>query len=364
MFIAKKNILAIGIIIFLFAISKCISSCKTNRQSTHQSVINLGRYLFYDRRLSVNNTRSCGTCHNPQFAFTDGYKRSLGAFADLHQRNTQPLFNFTYLKYFTAADSNIRSALQQMENPLFNEHTIEMGAKGHETEILNRINKDAQYQTLFANADYTVDWQHIKKAISQFEESLISFNAPYDKFIAGNSNALNESEKKGKKLFFSTELACSSCHGGKNFSSPNMTEKNGDTLHYFNIGLYNIDGNGAYPFYDQGLLEHTKNKNDMGKFRVPSLRNLIYTAPYFHDGSAASLQEVISQYANGGRIFTDGIYKGNGNQSPFKHPSIKGFNISEEEKFNLISFLLTLSDSSFVKNPAYQNPFTEDETKY
>ena len=364
MFITRRNIVAISIIIFLFGMGKAISSCKTKKQSTNQAIIELGRYLFYDRRLSVNNTRSCGTCHNPQFAFTDGYKRSLGAFADLHQRNTQPLFNLSSLKYFTAADSGIHSALQQMENPLFNTHAIEMGAKGHEVEILNRINKDERYKVLFANAGYKADWEHIKKAISQFEENIFSLNAPYDKFTKGDTNALNASEKNSKQLFFSAQLKCASCHGGKNFSTPNIIEANGDTTHYFNIGLYNIDGNGAYPSYDQGLLERTKNKHDMGKFRVPTLRNLAYTAPYFHDGSAASLQEVITHYANGGRIIEDGINKGNGNKNPFKHPLVQGFTISEKQKLDLIEFLLSLSDSSFVKNEAYQNPFVEDETKY
>ncbi|MBK8609939.1 MAG: hypothetical protein IPL84_08325 [Chitinophagaceae bacterium] len=104
--------------------------------------IELGRFLFFDRRLSVNNTRSCGTCHNPQFAFTDGYKRSLGVYADLHQRNTQPLFNLAYLKYFTAADSTLQSSLQQMNNPLFNDHPAEMGVKGNEEKILQKIATD------------------------------------------------------------------------------------------------------------------------------------------------------------------------------------------------------------------------------
>ena len=128
--------------------------------------------------------------------------------------------------------------------------------------------------------------------------------------------------------------------------------------------MYNLDGKGAFPEYDQGLYEHTKNKNDIGKFRVPTLRNLAFTAPYFHDGSAASLQEVIDHYASGGRKIVDGVYKGNGNTNPNKHPLINGFNISSKEKIDLIEFLLSLSDSNFIKNPIYQNPFGADETKY
>ncbi len=342
--------------------SACNISSSKNEMQTNQ--IELGWYLFYDRRLSINNTRSCGTCHNPQFAFTDGYKRSLGAFADLHNRNTQPLFNLNNLKYLTAADSNIHSALQQIENPLFNEHVIEMGVKRHEVEILNRIITDSHYQSLFTKAGYSFNWKYIKLAISQFEQQLVSYNAPYDKFINGDTGALNASEKAGKNLFFSAALQCASCHGGKNFTTPIFTEKTKDTVYYYNIGLYNVNNNNEYPLYDQGLYEQTKNTNDMGKFRVPTLRNLAFTAPYFHDGSAASLQDVISHYASGGRIITSGEYIGNGNKNIFKHPFIKGFSLTEKEKLNLINFLLSLSDSSFVKNPLYQNPFTEDETKY
>ena len=350
----------------IIIITKSFSSCsiKSEANDKLKNQIELGRHLFFDRRLSVNNTRSCGTCHNPQFAFTDGYKRSLGAFADLHQRNTQPIFNLSLLKFLTAADSSIRTPLQQMENPLFNTHTIEMGAAGHKAEILARINKDKKYKDLFANAGYQSDWEHIEKAISQFEESITSFNSAYDKYLQGDRNALTASEKNGKQLFFSANLKCATCHGGQNFSTPSIVEPNGDTAFYFNIGLYNVDGKGAFPAYDQGLNEHTKSKKDIGKFRVPTLRNLAFTAPYFHDGSAASLLEVIDHYASGGRNIADGIYKGNGNTNPNKHTFISGFSISPKEKIDLIEFLLSLSDSNFIKNPTYQNPFGADETKY
>ncbi|MFZ1304283.1 MAG: cytochrome-c peroxidase, partial [Ferruginibacter sp.] len=132
----KKIVLVAFIVCAVLLLGQTIYSCTNNsKNETLASVdsvkIELGRYLFFDRRLSVNNTRSCATCHNPQFAFTDGYKRSLGVYADLHQRNTQPLFNLSYLKYFTAADSTLHSPLQQMDNPLFNNHPAEMGVKGN-----------------------------------------------------------------------------------------------------------------------------------------------------------------------------------------------------------------------------------------
>lgn len=364
-----RSIFILAAAALLLFVSDSFLSCNTKSKeqtkilNADSSLVNLGRHLFFDRRLSVNNTRSCGTCHNPQFAFTDGYKRSLGVYADLHQRNTEPLFNLSYLKYLTAADSTLHTPLQQMNNPLFNDHPVEMGVKGNEEKILEKIATDKMYQQLFAKLEQEISWINIKQAISSFINSIYSGNAAYDHFLKGDSAALSASQKKGLQLFFSAELKCASCHGGFNFSSPSVINEKGDTLYYFNTGLYNIDGKGAYPAYDQGLYQLTKNKADMGKFRVPSLRNLVFTAPYFHDGSAATLTEVIENYAAGGRKIQQGIHTGDGTKNPYKHAFIGGFSISAADKINLISFLQSLSDTGFISNPVYQNPFTGDETK-
>ncbi len=342
-------------------------SCKPDMETEENAVTRLGRYLFYDRRLSVNNSKACATCHNPDFAFTDGYKRSLGVFADLHQRNTQPLFNLSSFKYLTAADSTIHFTLQQMDNPLFNEHPKEMGVKGFEIEILKRINEDKMYQELFAKA-FTSDkdiitWEHIKKSISQFINSIVSDRSAYDKYIAGDKKALSSSQQNGMQLFFSDRLKCSSCHGGFNFSSSSMADEKRGTMHYFNTGLYDVDGKGSYPAYDQGLYQLTGKIEDMGKYRVPTLRNLAFTGPYLHDGTAATLNEVIDIYAAGGRAIHTGVNAGNGIKNLYKHPSIKGFVISENEKRDLIGFLEALTDSALIRDARYANPFVEDETK-
>lgn len=342
-------------------------ACTHKKSDKEKVLIQLGRRLFYDRRLSVNNSKACGTCHNPSFAFTDGYKRSLGVYADLHQRNTQPLFNLLNFKYLTAADSTLHNTIQQMNNPLFNEHPKEMGVKGHEEEILQKIKADEEYQKLFATAFApkadNINWDNIKIGISTFINSIVSDQSPYDKYIGGDSTALSLSQKRGKELFFSDKLKCSSCHGGFNFSASSKVDEAGDTIYYFNTGLYNTDGLGAYPDYDMGLFQCTKNKNDMGKFRVPSLRNLLFTAPYFHDGSGATLDDVVDIYAAGGRLIRQGIYSGDGTKNPCKDSLISGFSITETEKKELIDFLQSLSDSSLIKTEQYGNPFSEDETK-
>jgi cytochrome c peroxidase len=364
-----RKIKTLVVLLLLFSFS-CLClllvGCKQDNKkqsATKEDSVQIGRYLFFDRRLSVNNTRSCATCHNPQFAFTDGYKRSLGVFADLHQRNTQALFNLAHLKYYTAADSTLHSVLQQMDNPLFNDHPAEMGLRGNEDLILKKIKADTLYQQLFKVLTQEITLNTIRANISAFILSLQSTNAAYDKFMNGDTTALTASQKHGLQLFFSPALKCASCHGGINFSSPTVTNKKGDTLYYFNTGIYNLDTAGAYPAYDQGLYQLTKNNNDRGAFRVPSLRNLAFTAPYYHDGSAADLNEVIENYERGGRKINEGIYKGNGAENKNKQALIAGFTITGLEKTDLVNFLFSLSDSSFINNPRYQNPFAEDETK-
>ncbi len=287
-------------------------------------------------------------------------------YADLHQRNTLPLFNLARQKYLTAADSTLHTVTEQMNNPLFSKHPVEMGADLHQ-QIFEKLANDSLYKllfkTCFASGQPALNWKNIKDAISSFVKSIESKNSPWDRFNNGDSTALSAMQKKGKQLFFSTKLSCANCHGGPDFSSPKISKQGIAAEYYFNTGLYNTDNDGGYPLYDQGLYEHTKNKKDMGKYRVPTLRNLAFTAPYYHDGSGASLTEVINNYAAGGRQITEGANAGNGSKNKYKHPLIKSFSISVTEKKALICFLLSLSDSGFIQNPAYQNPFGYDETK-
>jgi cytochrome c peroxidase len=157
-------------VLLMLIITACITSHKKNGDdynsllppgvtipaamlnNTNAAKIELGRYLFFDRRLSFNNTRSCASCHDPRFAFTDGYRRSQGATADLHQRNAQPLFNLAFLERLTSADTALLTLQQQMRNPLFNEKNIELGVKGHETAVVSRLDEDSMYRRLFMHA--------------------------------------------------------------------------------------------------------------------------------------------------------------------------------------------------------------------
>jgi len=310
----------------------------------------VGRYLFYDRRLSFNQTRSCASCHDPKFSFTDGYRRSVGAVGDLHQRNSSPLINLVFDRYLTAADPSLNYPEQQLDNPMFHTDPIELGWKGNEKEILARLKEDPYYNAKMKAAfpaeedPFTV--RNVQYSLASFVKTIISFNSPFDQYKRGERQ-LSDMEKKGMELFFSSKLNCSRCHGGANFSSPSLTDSEGNLQHYFNTGLYE-----QYPNSDQGLYQKTLLEKDKGKFRVPTLRNLAFTAPYFHDGSVQTLDEVIMAYESGGK------------NHPNKHPLIKGFQLKSVERKALVNFLITLSDSSICNNKSFSNPFEKDETKY
>jgi cytochrome c peroxidase len=346
-----KNTYWAALVLFIWVGS--FQSCFTKQKNTEVLWVELGRHLFYDTKLSVNNTRSCGTCHNPSMAFTDGYKRSIGAYADVLQRNSLPLFNLQNQKYFTAADSTLHAVHEQMNNPLFRTNPIEMGSTKNNSTAIKNLLANNWYSKQLKELNEVANIETVKKAIASFVLQIQSYNSAYDKFALGDTNALTASQKAGKALFFSNKTNCYSCHGGKNFNSPETSLQG----NYFNTGLYNINSSNTYPLIDIGLAELTKNEKDNGKYKVPTLRNLIFTAPYYHDGSAANLNEVIDAYAAGGRNIITGEYKGNGALHKNKHPLIKGFTISTNEKIDLINFLYALTDSSLIENPQYKNPF-------
>jgi cytochrome c peroxidase len=321
-------------------------------RSDEKSKIQLGRYLFYDTKMSFNQTKSCASCHDPQFAFSDGYRKSVGADGENLRRNSPSLINAKYQNAFTWGDSTVLGFTQQMNFPMFNEHPKELGWTHHETEIIQRFEQDAFYQNLFCKAfpkekkPFTVS--HFQMAIAAFENQLQSQNSPYDQFIKGKKNAMNQKAINGLALFKSAKLGCYHCH------SLNATQQK---LLYVNTGLYNLDESGSYPALDQGLYEITKLDHDKGKFRVPTLRNVMITAPYAHDGSIETIEQMIDVYSNGGRVIVSNENKGDGRKNKNKSAFIKGFTLSSKERTELIAFLYALTDTSYMRNKQLMNPF-------
>ena len=155
-------------------------------------------------------------------------------------------------------------------------------------------------------------------------------------------------------MFFSARLGCARCHGGPNLGrSPGYGATISD---FFNIGLYNIAGSGKYPASDTGVFAITKNPEDMGRFKTPTLRNVALTAPYMHDGSMATLGDILDAYAAGGRVIADGPYAGDGSKNPLKHALITGFTMTPQDKQDLIAFLETLTDRAFLADPRFHAP--------
>ncbi|NMH59350.1 di-heme enzyme [Alteromonas sp. MYP5] len=313
--------------------------------------VRLGRRLFYDTALSVNQTQSCASCHQQQFAFAQATVHATGATGDKVSRNSMALVNVAYNSAFTWAHNGFAQIEQQLLIPLFNESPVELGITGHEDIILKRLTTH-EYERLFdaAFATKTPNFDRIVKALASFVRSITSFNSPFDQYAyQGDDSALTPQQIKGMNLFFSERTECFHCHGGVNFSQSSTHTGQSLVLQPFhNTGMYNEDGQGAYPSDDQGLVRITHKQEDMGKFRAPTLRNIALSAPYMHDGSIASLAEVIEFYAQGGSE--------QGKSNPHKSPFVKGFALTDEEKIALEAFLNSLTDNSFLTNPAYGPP--------
>ncbi len=331
-----------------------------NNPMTEEKV-ELGRYLFYDTRLSANQTQSCASCHQQQHAFAGGRPTAVGSTGENHRRNTLTLTNIAWNSTFTWAHSSLASIERQILIPMFGESPVEMGLAGNEQEVLRRLQNDPLYQDLFEKAFGSaeqINWRNVVDALACFVRSMVSFNSPFDRYAYfKEDSALSASALRGLDLFMSERLECRHCHGGFNFTEASSHAASG-LLPFHNIGLYYVTENLPDTF-DQGLFEVTGKEEDKGRFRTPTLRNIEYTAPYMHDGSIATLEEVIQFYADGGRIIAEGELKGDGRMHPNKDMFIKGFVLTENEKRDLLVFLKSLSDPGFIDNKKYSNPFLE-----
>ena len=324
--------------------------------------VSLGRHLFYDQRLSGNQTYSCGTCHQQEFAFTDGLAVALGSTNEEHTLGSMSLANIGYAATLGWGNPTLESLEAQALIPMFGEEPVELGlGEISQNELLDRLKEDEIYQQMFSLAfpddEEPFSIGNVTKAIASFERSLISVNSPYDQFVAGDNDALTDQEKRGMDLFFSETLECFHCHGGFNFSdsisSPDFpfSEKP-----FHNNGMYNIENEGKYP-NSQGVFDHTRKDEDLGRFKAPTLRNIAVTAPYLHDGSVETLEELVDLYANGGRVVESGEAMGDGTLHPNKSAFVAGFDITEEEKADLLAFLRALTDQTFLQNPNFSDPF-------
>lgn len=319
-----------------------------------EAKVDLGRHLFYDKRLSRDGSMSCATCHQQARAFTDGRAIPIGVTGDSHPRNAMSLANVAYHPVLTWANPLLDSLEKQALIPMFGEAPVEMGLAGREQALFARLAADPTYPGKFRSAfrerDGTIDLGTITKALAAFQRTLVSADSPYDRYrYGGQSDAISPAAKRGEALFFSERLECFHCHGGVHLTD-NLVHRRKPFAEFgfHNTGLYDRDGKGAYPADNVGLIEHTGRAEDMGRFRTPSLRNIALTAPYMHDGSIQRLEDVILHYGAGGRA-----------RSVLTSPFLPGFTLDSGETADLIAFLLSLTDDHFIADPRFSDPWPE-----
>ena len=327
--------------------------------------VELGRHLFHDPRLSADGSLSCASCHHQDKAFTDGLATSTGVTGEQGTRSAMSLANVAYLPTLTWANPQLSSLEVQALIPLFGEHPVEMGMAGREQELFARLQADGTYRDLFVRAfpaearqgpEVLYSLSTLTKALASFQRSLLSFDSPYDRYrYGGQPDAISASARRGEELFFGEKLECYHCHGSFNFTD-NIQHSRLPIAErgFHNTGLYDVDGRGSYPANNPGLVEFTGEDSDRGRFRTPSLRNVAVTAPYMHDGSIATLDQVIRQhYAVAGRSASV-----RGRPSHLRSEFVVGFEVSDEEVADLVAFLESLTDQRFLSRQDFANPWS------
>lgn len=324
--------------------------------------VELGRLLFFDPLLSRDRNQSCGSCHEVARAFTDGRALSMGSTGELTRRSSMSLVNVAYNATLNWADARLTLLEDQARGPLFGTDPVELGMAGLEGELVARLEGEARYQTAFAaafpEAVDAITLEQVLDALASFQRSLVGGSSAYDRYLAGQTDALDASARRGLELFFGEQLECFHCHGGFNFSQ--SSRHDGSTFietPFHNTGLYNLDGRGAYPEGNRGIYEQTGAPADMGRFRAPTLRNIALTAPYMHDGSAATLDDVLDHYSRGGREIESGPNAGDGRASFLKSGFVSGFRMTPQEREDIKAFLRALSDEVFLQSPRIQDPY-------
>lgn len=324
----KKRLNTAFVLAFV-VLTFCCSKCDQTDISLYEPIpypkdnpvnsdkIALGEKLFFDKRLSKDNSISCASCHKPSLAFSDGRKVSVGVNGGLTERNAPTLLNVGYQKTLMF-DAHISSLELQAIVPIQEHVEMDMSM----IDLINKLKDDSFYageaKRLF---NRTFDAYVLTRSLATFQRSLISQNAPFDRFYRDKQlNAISKSAKSGWNLF-SGRLNCVSCHPPPFFTH------------------FKAENNGLYSRYDQtdkGRFRIFNDSSDIGKFKVPTLRNIELTFPYMHDGSMRSLEDVLQHYEKGG------------NKHPLQHPSIKPVRLSEKEKANLLAFFRTLTDTSYM----------------
>jgi cytochrome c peroxidase len=299
----------------------------------------LGRRLFYDPRLSLDSTMSCATCHLQALSFTDGLAVSPGVTGALGSRSAMSLLNVGFVTTGLFWDGRVKTLEEQALLPI--EDPVEMHSSW--PQVIEKFQRDPQYPVWFREAFGIADKREITKelaakAMAQFERTLISADSRFDRVFLKQEGFPTDSELRGFEMFFDFSLflpdaECGHCHGSSQLT----------THGFFNNAIDSVGS--LYDFKDPGRGAVTGRYLDYGRFRAPTLRNIALTGPYMHDGRFQTLEEVIDHYDSGGHLAEN--YDAN----------MRPLNLTPGQKKDLIDFLHTLTDTSFLHNPAFSNPW-------
>ncbi len=298
--------------------------------------VELGRRLFYDERLSGDNTMSCSSCHSPAMNFSDSAQFSTGITGQQGNRQSMVLLNLGWQNFFFW-DGRVSTLEQQVLHPVIN--PIEM--KDRWPDVVDELMEDPFYPEMYRKAfgDRGIDSVKTAKALAQFLRTLISGNSRYDKMVRGELTFTTD-ELTGMDLFMRDKDENNSIAGGDCFHCHGAS--------FFTDHLFHNNGLDA-TFSDNGRGGFTGNANDNGKFKSPTLRNIMLTAPYMHDGRFQTIDQVLNHYSTG-------LQNSSTVDPLMKFVADGGVGLTTLEKNQIIAFLGTLTDSSFVNNPAFQDP--------
>jgi len=315
--------------------------------------IELGFKLFFDGRLSADGTVACATCHDPGRAFTDGRPASIGIKGQVGQRNSPTILNalFNETQFW---DGRARTLEDQAAIPIVN--PLEMGNPTIEAAVAN-LSQDEEYRRAFLSTfGRPINGPDLMRALAAYERTLVSFDSPFDQFVAGDQNAINDSAKRGWEVF-NSKGRCNKCHALSETQRDTTNFKDND-FHNIGIGVmrHNVAllarkaegeiASGSALSIDRAAIASetsvlgrfliTKNQADIASFKTPNLRNVLVTAPYFHDGSQATLWDVIDHYN-----------KGDGIANPWLDEDIQPLALTENEIDDLVAFLASLTSSPY-----------------
>jgi len=307
----------------------------------------LGKKLFFDPILSSDSTISCGTCHEPALSFASPFAVTPGVNAALGTRNAMTLVNLAWYASMNwdGKETHVR---EQNIHPVPSD--VEMNLEW--PDAVDRLQTHNSYPHLFEEAfpGEEIDRDLITKALEQFQLTLISYNSPFDKYMRGEGT-VSTSVLRGFEVFRTERGDCFHCHSETNSPELFVTTR---TI-FTNNGMDTVET--ELDFEDNGHGDITGDPEDNGKFKIPTLRNLAYTAPFMHDGRFATLDEVIEMYDRGPAISPslDEVMLGDA-QKRYDDFGHWGLNLTPQEKADLKNFLLSLSDESFINNPEFQAP--------